>query len=188
MATHLYSSSTAIESVASQLRSELDKASAQSAAVHLPGKLNVFTDRPSRVGEQMFEKAVVARSVLKTVSTIARVPLTACVLGVPSPLLSHVRLVLIVPRPHTRLQEVSEAVRLAHSKRNIRVFLLMPVAAYADKRWDEFKSSFKWFRSFPCQARLFEAAVTLHDESWVSPVCVPSLPMGKMGFWEFIRS
>ncbi len=59
MANKLYSRSKAIQSVASDMCMALKKANAQSAGVHLPaaGKLNVYTDRPSRVGEAMYAEA-----------------------------------------------------------------------------------------------------------------------------------
>jgi len=60
MANKLYSRSKAIQGVASELKGALATANAQSAGFHLPGKLNVYTDRPSRVGESMYEEAVVS--------------------------------------------------------------------------------------------------------------------------------
>ena len=61
MATKLYSKAPAIRAIADEMREVLAKQNAVSAGYHLPGVLNVFTDRPSRAGEALYEQATVAQ-------------------------------------------------------------------------------------------------------------------------------
>ena len=56
MATHLHSRSAQIKTVASQLRAALKDVGASSTGFHLPGVLNVYTDRPSRAGEAVYAR------------------------------------------------------------------------------------------------------------------------------------
>jgi hypothetical protein len=58
MATQLYSRATTIAPVAARLQKQLELRRINSVAVHLPGVLNVHTDRPSRAGEALYEQAV----------------------------------------------------------------------------------------------------------------------------------
>jgi hypothetical protein len=184
MATHLYSSSTAIESVASQLRSTCSQYGAACAAVHLPGKLNVYTDRPSRAGEKLFEQAQMSSQLVAWAAAILRLKASSGRVGLRSPVRQWHLWSIVLPRPHTRLEEVSTAVKEATALKGHPILLVMPVAASSDNRGKEFKSNCSWLKRVPANIPLFERDVSACDPLWRSKLTVPFHSRDSWALWR----
>ncbi len=78
-----------------------------------------------------------------------------------------------VPKPHTRLQEVAQAVQFAKTYPQVSVCLVMPKAAYADHRWDEWNGQAVLNGFLPPKTPIYSKRISRTestDESWVAPV------------------
>ncbi len=152
----------------------------------MPGKLNVFTDRPSRVGEGMYNEAVASPQLINWVSQRSRTKVQKrhIVEGLSHPTVSQAKLVVAIPKPHTRLQEVAAAVQLAKGLPKTTICLVMPKAAYADHRWDEWNRQSQFMGSIPPLLPLYTKPVTRSCVSWASSVSLSHMASCAMGLWK----
>jgi hypothetical protein len=189
MASHLYSRSAAIDRVARQLRDTLRLANAQSFGVHLPGKLNIYTDRPSRAGEELYARAVVHPSLFqwaRSLSIFRSLRRSLPLSGSSAPRADC--LYLSVPPPHTRESCMAEAIAYATAHPSAQVALLLPDAAYSDGRWTPLFKNLKKVSILPSRIPVYSSAVSVDDSLWVSPLVLPARPSGSWSLWKVLAT
>ncbi len=188
MANKLYSRSKAIQGVASELKVALATANAQSAGFHLPGKLNVYTDRPSRVGESMYEEAVVSPMLCDWVRRQHELMKgRTLVVGDTLPNASFGRFVFLsVPKPHTREAEIARAI--AESKKCPASCwgLVLPKAAYGDNRWSGLFSELALVAELPRDLNIYTKDIVRRSYDWANKVVLKARPAGVWQLWRCV--
>jgi hypothetical protein len=149
-----------------------------SAAVHLPGKLNVYTDRPSRAGQDMFQEATPSQPLL---TWLAKRPSFKGVHSFSTRPSSPSQGLLAIPTPVNRESDIAATHQLRSKHKHIAVVL--PEAAYADNRWAFLKRHFRRLETLPGSLPIYSKAATRTDPLWASPLTLPSQPPGKWNVW-----
>ncbi len=173
--------------VAKELRETLVAANAQSFGYHLPGKLNVYTDRPSRAGERLFEQSVVSPSLLKWAKSLPVFNKCQRALGALPPLVSKQHLTdlfVLLPHPHVRESVIASAIAAVKSVPGLLVALILPEAAYSDGRWTPLFLSLTKRARVPHSVCHFVSSVSATDCLWASPLTLPSKLPGIWWLWE----
>jgi hypothetical protein len=186
MASHLHSRSVAVSRVAKELRETLVAANAQSFGYHLPGKLNVYTDRPSRAGERLFEQSVISPALLKWAKSLPAFKKCQRALGALPPLVSkqHLNdLFVLFPHPHVRESVIASAIAAVKSVPGLQVALVLPDAAYSDGRWTPLFPFLTKRARVPPSVHHFVSTVSTHDSLWVSSLTLPSQLPGAWWLW-----
>jgi hypothetical protein len=186
MATKLYSKATAIRAIADELREVLAKKNAVSAGYHLPGVLNVFTDRPSRAGEALYEQTTVAQRLVAWVTTymkrtggVQQVSVQTSAPESTRPLSG----VVVIPAPHTRESAMDQTIRLKRRCPQAVVGLILPQAAYDDNRWAPLLRQLSKVASLPVGIPIYDKSLTVSHVSWTTVLELPSQPSGQWNLW-----
>ena len=130
MATHMYSRAKAIDRIAQLLVKECEEVGAASAGVHVPGVLNVYTDRPSRAGEALYEQVKpslgLQQWVRERLGLKATAPVGVALPGEEEDRRSRPSVWVVVPKPHTRESELKQAIEIAYKCSPSRVIVVLP--------------------------------------------------------------
>jgi hypothetical protein len=190
MANKLYSRSKAIQRVAADLKVALGTARAQSAAVHLPGKLNVFTDRPSRAGEAMYAEACISPHLISWVQGRTELMGERKLVCVPTPCECGHFVFLSIPKPHTREAEIAEAIAASKQCPGSRWALVLPQAAYGDKRWSGLFSELSLVSNIPGDLDIYARDVVRTSDEWANNLVLSRRPPGQWQLWfcESVRA
>ncbi len=154
MASHLHSRAPQIKQVAAQLRGHLKAAGAQSVGFHLPGVLNVHTDRPSRAGEALYAEMQPHRRLIQWAQVLARsigIVSSNSVEGVmtlPAKPAQGI-LYVVVPAPHMREACINQAIGWQVHTGSAPVVLALPDADYSDNRWSPIVKRLKRIQVIP---------------------------------------
>jgi hypothetical protein len=185
MANKLYSRSKAIQGVASELKVALATANAQSAGFHLPGKLNVYTDRPSRVGESMYDEAVISPTLCEWVKGQHELMKgRTLVVGDSQPGTGFGRFVfLTIPKPHTREAEIARAIAESKKYPASRWALVLPKAAYGDNRWSGLFTEMTLLAEVPRHVLIYAKNVVRSSDEWANDVVLKRRPPGVWQLW-----
>jgi hypothetical protein len=185
MATHLHSRSTQIKAVASQLRAALKDVGASSTGFHLPGVLNVHTDRPSRAGEALYAQGKPSARLIQfaraTVQLARRTKFIDASGTVSFPThFNQGHLWVIVPAPHDREACIRQALVSTFKD---RLALALPEADYSDNRWSPIMSKLSRVASVHPLIPLYEFPLSASHEQWQCDICVSRQQMGAWNIW-----
>jgi hypothetical protein len=172
--------------VAKELRETLVAANAQSFGYHLPGKLNVYTDRPSRAGERLFEQSVVSPSLLKWAKSLPVFKKCQRALGALPPLVSKQHLTdlfVLLPHPHVRESVIASAIAAVKSVPGLHVALVLPDAAYSDGRWTPLFALLSRHMQVPKRFRHYVSTLSANDPLWCSTLTLPDTLPGSWSLW-----
>jgi hypothetical protein len=188
MASRLHSRAPQIKQVAAQLREHLKAAGAQSTGFHLPGVLNVHTDRPSRAGEALYAEMQPHRRLTQWAQTLAcRVGTSTSdrVLGVTSLPAEPAEGVLyvVVPAPHLREACINQAISWRVYAGLVPVVLVLPDADYSDNRWSPIVKRLKRIALIPWKVPLFQESRRAHHPLWNNSLFVDSAQVGTWHMW-----
>ncbi len=170
--------------MAAQLRVHLKAAGAQSTGFHLPGVLNVHTDRPSRAGEALYAEMQPHRRLIQWAHFQARrtgitVPNSVVeVTSLPSKPAQGI-LYVVVPAPHLREACINQAISWQFQEGLAPVVLALPDADYSDNRWSPIVKRLKKITVIPRDIPLFQESKKAHHPLWNNTVFVDSAQLGK---------
>ena len=102
----------------------------------------------------MYEQVSVSGKLVLWAASVLQLKAASGRVGLDTPLKKWHSWTIVLPRPHTRLEEVAAAVREGAALQGHPVLLVMPVAAYGDNRWREFKSNCSWLKRIPATTPL----------------------------------
>jgi hypothetical protein len=188
MASHLHSKAPQIRPVAAQLREHLKAAGAQSVGFHLPGVLNVHTDRPSRAGEALYAEMQPHRRLIQWAQVLARsAGITASngavgVMALPAKP-AHGVLYVVVPAPHTREACINQAIGWRVHTGSVPVVLALPEADYSDNRWSPIVKRLKRITVIPQKIPLFQESRRVSHPLWNNSVFVDSIQVSAWHMW-----
>ncbi len=185
MATHLHSRSAQIKLIASQLRAALKDAGASSTGFHLPGVLNVHTDRPSRAGEALFAQlrphARLVQYVKAAVQDIRRVSFKEATGTISFPsLFPDGHLWVIVPAPHDREACIRQALEC---RSRDRLALALPEADYSDNRWSPIVSRLRRIQPIHQSIPLYATPQVASCALWNHDIRIGCGLTGKWDIW-----
>jgi hypothetical protein len=188
MASHLNSRSTAVAKVAADLREVLKSCDGQSFGVHLPGKLNVHTDRPSRAGnyKALFAMATPSPRILQWVKSLPQFRRARHVrwLSTLSASQASAQSVWVsFPPPHLRESAILTALELKRTYPSALFTLLLPQAAYADGRWTPLFSRLTRCARLPTTVPHFTKTTRVSNALWVHDLTLPYRLPGQWWLW-----
>jgi hypothetical protein len=182
----LHSRSAQIKkTVASQLRAALKDVGASSTGFHLPGVLNVHTDRPSRAGEALYARLTpsvrlvqFARAMLQRLRGTQLLEAYGTASFPSAPNRGHVW--VIVPAPQDREACIRQTLESGFKD---EIVLALPEADYSDNRWSPIMRKLSRLASIPPMIPLYESPQSASHVLWQCDICVSRQQIGNWNVW-----
>jgi len=140
VANYWFSKGESVAALAHIFQENARRLNIQTAGYHLPGKLNIHTDVPSRLTEAWWDELGPSINQQMLVNIQRVLGSVASVNGIQVPGANR-GIAVWTPRPHRREEDINTALAFNEKmKGKVKTFIVLPVADWSDARWSALRS------------------------------------------------